>query len=299
MALPRRRRPAAARAACRGGDAAARSAVAVARLSAGARQARRGAARIRRARREQDALSRAGRASQPRVRPPKSGSDASRRPKGSTTRPSRTSTRAVTLFPELGAAHYALALSYRALGRVDEARSALALHEQYGARWPALVDPVLATVTTLREDAGAILQRGVKLADAGDIDGAIAAHEAALARDPQLAQAHANLISLYGRARNWSKAEEHYRAFVRSGGGRRRRALRLRRAAGPAGEVGSRDRRLPRGARPQSDARAARRTTSDRRSSSNASSPKPPMPIARRWRISRDSGSPASTLRAC
>ena len=125
--------------------------------------------------------------------------------------------RAIALFPELGAAHYGLALSYRALGRLDEARSALALHQQYGARWPALVDPVLATVTTLREDAGAILQRGVKLADAGDVDGAIAAHEAALARDPGLAQAHANLISLYGRAGNWSKAEEHYRALVRSG----------------------------------------------------------------------------------
>jgi tetratricopeptide (TPR) repeat protein len=127
--------------------------------------------------------------------------------------------RAVTLFPELGAAHYALARSYKALGRMDEARSALALHEQYGARWPALVDPVLATVTTLREDAGAMLQRGVKLADAGNVDAAIAAHQAALTRDPELAQAHANLISLYGRAGNWSKAEEHYRAFVQSGAG--------------------------------------------------------------------------------
>ena len=127
--------------------------------------------------------------------------------------------RAVTLFPELGAAHYGLALSYRALGRLDEARSALALQERYGARWPALVDPVLATVTTLREDAGAILQRGVRLADAGDLDGAIAAHEAALERDPALVQSHANLISLYGRAGNWSKAEDHYRAVVRSGGG--------------------------------------------------------------------------------
>ncbi len=127
--------------------------------------------------------------------------------------------RAVTLFPELGAAHYGLALSYRALGRLDEARSALALQERYGARWPALVDPVLATVTTLRDDAGAILQRGVRLADAGDLDGAIAAHEAALERDPALIQPHANLISLYGRAGNWSKAEDHYRAVVQSGSG--------------------------------------------------------------------------------
>jgi tetratricopeptide (TPR) repeat protein len=126
---------------------------------------------------------------------------------------------ALSLVPEFGAAHYALALSYRALGKREEARAALEQHARYGARWPALADPVLAAVTTLREDGSAILQRGVKLADAGDVDGAIAAHEAALARDPGLAQAHANLISLYGRTRNWVKAEEHYRAVVRSGVG--------------------------------------------------------------------------------
>ena len=67
----------------------------------------------------------------PRDRPPKSGSDASRRPRASTMRRIEHFERAVTLFPELGAAHYGLALSYRALGRLDEARSALALHEQY------------------------------------------------------------------------------------------------------------------------------------------------------------------------
>lgn len=122
--------------------------------------------------------------------------------------------RAVALFPELGAAHYALALSYRALGRRDEARRALALHQQYGPRWPAVEDPILEGVTTLRDDARTLLQRGMKLADKGDLEGAIAAHEAALARDPSHAQAHANLISLYGRSRNWIKAEAHYRAVV-------------------------------------------------------------------------------------
>ena len=61
--------------------------------------------------------------------------------------------RAVALFPEWGAAHYALALSYRALGRRDEAQRALERHAQYGARWPALEDPVLAAVTALRDDA--------------------------------------------------------------------------------------------------------------------------------------------------
>jgi tetratricopeptide (TPR) repeat protein len=125
--------------------------------------------------------------------------------------------RAVQLYPEFGAAHYALALSYRATGRRDEAQAALQRHAQFGAQWPALRDPVLETVTALRDDPGALVQRGMKLADTGDLEGAIAAHEAALARDPSLAQAHANLIALYGRVSNWSKGEEHYRAVVALG----------------------------------------------------------------------------------
>src|SRR3989442_178669 len=125
--------------------------------------------------------------------------------------------RAIALFPEWGAAHYALALSYRALGRRDEAQRALERHAQFGPRWPAQVDPVLAAVTALRDDDQTNLQRGLKLAEAGDLAGAIAAHEAALARDPSIAQAHANLISLYGQTQNWAKAEEHYRAVVALG----------------------------------------------------------------------------------
>jgi tetratricopeptide (TPR) repeat protein len=125
--------------------------------------------------------------------------------------------RAIALFPEFGAAHYALAMSYRALGRREEAQAALEQHGRFGARWPAVADPVLAAVNALREDPRAVLQRGIKLADAGDVDAAIAAHEAALALDPTLAQAHANLIGLYGRQRSFAKAEAHYRAVVALG----------------------------------------------------------------------------------
>jgi tetratricopeptide (TPR) repeat protein len=125
--------------------------------------------------------------------------------------------RAVDLFPEWGAAYYALALSSRALGRRDEAQRALERHARYGPRWPGLDDPVLAAVTALRDDAQTSLERGLKLAEEGDLNGAIAAHEKALSRDPSIAQAHANLISLYGRVRNWTKAEEHYRAVVALG----------------------------------------------------------------------------------
>ena len=119
----------------------------------------------------------------------------------------------------------------------------------YGARWPALPDPVLATVTSLREDAGALLQRGVKLADAGDVDGAIAAHEACArdrsvartgTRQPDLAlRAHAQLVegggALPGGRRAWRQ--------------RRRRAVQLRRPAWDAGAVGRGGRRVPQGAR--------------------------------------------------
>ena len=126
--------------------------------------------------------------------------------------------KAIALFPELGAAYYGLALSYRALGRIDDARLALAEHAKFGARWPALDDPVRDAVAVLRDDAAATLQRGVRLAESGDLPGAIAAHEAALAQDPSMVQAHTNLVSLYGRADNFAKAEEHYRAAVALGG---------------------------------------------------------------------------------
>ena len=123
--------------------------------------------------------------------------------------------RAIALYPEFAAAHYAVARAYRALGRRDDAEAALARHARYGAQWPAVEDPVLTGVSALREDAGALVQRGVKRAELGDIDGAIAAHVAAVALDPSFAQAHANLIGLYGRVRNWEKAGEHYRTVVK------------------------------------------------------------------------------------
>jgi tetratricopeptide (TPR) repeat protein len=125
--------------------------------------------------------------------------------------------RATTLFPEFGAAYYALSRSFRALGRNEDAQRALEQHARFGTRWPGLDDPVLAAVAALRDDPRAELRRGLALADKGDIKGAIALHEAALARDPSLAQAHENLITLYGRAGNVAKAEEHYRALLALG----------------------------------------------------------------------------------
>ncbi len=125
--------------------------------------------------------------------------------------------RAIALFPQFGEAYYGLAQSLRALGRRDEARAALEQHRAYGTRWPAIDDPLAARVAAVRGDPRAQLSRGLRLAEAGDVAGAIDAHEAALARDPSLAQAHANLISLYGRAGQWAKAEQHYKAVLALG----------------------------------------------------------------------------------
>lgn len=127
--------------------------------------------------------------------------------------------RSVELFPEWGEAHYALAMSYRALNRRAEATTALALHRRFGNTVPVLEDPVLAGAKSVRDDAAASLERGIKLKQAGDVEGAIAAHESAIARNPGYAQAHANLISLYTQVRNWAQVEEHYQAVVSLGFG--------------------------------------------------------------------------------
>jgi len=125
--------------------------------------------------------------------------------------------RASALFPEFGAAYYAAARSYRALGLTDRAQAALAKHTEFGARWPAVDDPLAEGVAALRDDPAALVKRGLARADRGDLAGAIALHEAALAANPSLAQAHAALIPLYGRTREFAKAAAHYKALVALG----------------------------------------------------------------------------------
>ena len=103
------------------------------------------------------------------------------------------------------------------MGRRDEARAALEQHRAYGTRWPAIDDPLSARVALVRDDPRGHLARGLRLAELGDLAGAIDSHEAALVRNPSLAQAHANLISLYGRTGQWAQAEAHYKAVLAIG----------------------------------------------------------------------------------
>ena len=74
--------------------------------------------------------------------------------------------RAIALFPEWGAAYYALALSYRALGRRDEAQRALERHAQIRRALARAGGPGARrghrAAETMR---GRAVQRGVKLAE--------------------------------------------------------------------------------------------------------------------------------------
>jgi tetratricopeptide (TPR) repeat protein len=122
--------------------------------------------------------------------------------------------RATELFAAYGAAYYALGLAYRDLARTDDARAALQLYEAHRMEAPPLDDPLLARVRQLKTGPLARVAEGVRLGKDGDLEGARREHEAALEADPSLAQAHANLISIYGRLGQPDKAEEHYRAAV-------------------------------------------------------------------------------------
>ncbi|HEY8548527.1 MAG TPA: tetratricopeptide repeat protein [Vicinamibacterales bacterium] len=125
--------------------------------------------------------------------------------------------RAVERFPEFGAAHYALALSYRRLGKADAARDALARQQACLACWPAVDDPLAAKVRAAREDAASLVGRGIAAAEEGRTEEAIAAHERALEIDPGNTQARVNLIALYARARRWADAAQVYRQVVATG----------------------------------------------------------------------------------
>jgi tetratricopeptide (TPR) repeat protein len=121
---------------------------------------------------------------------------------------------ALRLFPEFGAAWYARGLSLRRLGRLDEAKESLAKAQQYGTRWPAVEDPVVARVRGLREDAAAHSDRALVYQRRGEIAAAIGEYEAAVAADPKWVKARVNLIALYGGQRQWEKAESHFHAVV-------------------------------------------------------------------------------------
>ena len=125
--------------------------------------------------------------------------------------------RAVALEPQFGPAHYALALAYRNAGASDRAQAQLAVYRQLGARRPVLPDRLLDEIRAMKGTGRDLLAEGARLGAAGRLADAIALHLKAIEADPADAQAHVNLISLYGRTGQPDKAEAHYRAALTLG----------------------------------------------------------------------------------
>ncbi|MSV29422.1 MAG: tetratricopeptide repeat protein, partial [Bryobacterales bacterium] len=122
--------------------------------------------------------------------------------------------KACALFPDYGAAHYALALALRKQGRDAEAQPHFARYEEHKLTVPPSSDALLAEVNKLNVAATAFIREGADLEAQGKLAEAAQAHLKALEADPRMEQAHINLISLYGRLGQPEKAAEHYRAAV-------------------------------------------------------------------------------------
>ncbi|SVA65903.1 uncharacterized protein METZ01_LOCUS118757, partial [marine metagenome] len=105
--------------------------------------------------------------------------------------------RAIELAPEYGSAHYALGLAYRDLGDETAARRHVAESERTAGRQPPVDDPLMRDVHALRTDPRAREMRAFRLQLEGRVLESIEQYEQALANDPDLVQAHLNLINLY------------------------------------------------------------------------------------------------------
>ncbi|MCI0665996.1 MAG: tetratricopeptide repeat protein [Acidobacteria bacterium] len=122
--------------------------------------------------------------------------------------------KAINLFPNYGAAHYALAMAYRDTDNKPKAVEHLALSQKFKSINPLAADPLLIEVADLNSGATERIRRGQRLEAEGRLKESITEHERALEINPQLVQAHINLIQLFGRTGNPDQAERHYRAAV-------------------------------------------------------------------------------------
>lgn len=123
--------------------------------------------------------------------------------------------RAVDMSPQFGVAHYALALAYRDVGLDDLAERHVEAFRRWGARRPVPPDPLLEEVRSLKATARDLVAEAAQLGGTGRLEESIALHLKAIEADPTAAQAHVNLISLYGRLGRSDQAEQHYRAALR------------------------------------------------------------------------------------
>ena len=132
----------------------------------------------------------------------------------------RSYAKACELFPQYGAAHFALAGELRRLGKQAEAEQHLADYSTNVTVEPPLDDPLFERIHELNHSTTVHLERGMELEKVGRYAEAIREHETALASDPGNVQVHVNLISLYGRIGDSAKARQHFEAATKLNPGR-------------------------------------------------------------------------------
>ena len=122
--------------------------------------------------------------------------------------------KACDLVPRYGAAQFALATAYRKLREPQKATEHFKLYRANMTTVPPSVDPVRAAVQALNRSATAHLRRGLALASAGDLQGAIEQHLEAIKADPNEVQSYINLIQLYARTGENEKAIQAYQKAI-------------------------------------------------------------------------------------
>lgn len=122
--------------------------------------------------------------------------------------------RAIELSPGYASAHYALGLAYRELGEDVAALRHVAESERSAGGAPPLDDPLMREVHAIRTDPRSLEVRASRLQREGRLPEAIELYQQALASDPDLVQAHVNLISLYTRAGRPEEAERHFQRVM-------------------------------------------------------------------------------------
>lgn len=153
--------------------------------------------------------------------------------------------KALSLAPEANRLHYALAMAYRGLGKMDQAQSQLALSGTVGVRvsdplvdglqdlikgarlhlirgrtaleagrFADAVDQFRQAVAAQPENITARFNLGAALTQTGDLPGAVAQFEETLRLDPRHANAHYNLGLLLAQTNQHEEAIRHLRLAV-------------------------------------------------------------------------------------
>ena len=122
--------------------------------------------------------------------------------------------RALTAFPQFGAAQFALAQHYQRTGRADDAKRLLDQYQRFKLVAPPVEDVPLDAVRALNQSPDALLRDAAEFEKQGQLQRAVDLQLQAIALSPKLAQAHINLISLYGRLGDTAGVDKHYREAI-------------------------------------------------------------------------------------